>query len=295
MSVFTMESATSQDLRHRVEDRISAWRVVVERVAATESSVLAFGRRDHQQVVLKVIRNRGDEWHSGEVLDAFQGHGVVRVHDYCEGAMLLEWLNPGHSLADAAGSLADDDDIGVLAATIKAMSGRVPRSGVPTVQDWGRGFERYAESRDTQIPEHLVSAAHQAYVELCRSQTTVRLLHGDLHQGNVLFDTERGWVAVDPKGVMGEIEYEVGAALRNPLERPELFTNPVVIRRRVERFSRELDLDAARAQSWAFSQAVLAGIWGVEGGTRITLDHGWLAMANALLPMLKDCNGPSTF
>jgi streptomycin 6-kinase len=144
--------------------------------------------------------NRGDEWHSAEMLGAFQGNGVVRVYDYVEGAMLLERLSPGHSLASMAVSRSDDDATGVLAATINAMSPRPLRDAVPTVQDWGKGFERYAASGDTQIPKHLLSAAHQLYLELCASQTRVRLLHGDLHHGNVLFDTKRGWVAVDPKG-----------------------------------------------------------------------------------------------
>jgi streptomycin 6-kinase len=53
---------------------------------------------------------------------------------------------------------------------------------------------------------------------LCSSQRYRRLLHGDLHHGNVLHDSERGWVAIDPKGVLGEPEYEIGVALRNPIE-----------------------------------------------------------------------------
>jgi streptomycin 6-kinase len=286
ISVFAMESSTSKDLGHRVGNRISAWRIVVERVEETKSSILAFGQRGNQQVVLKVIRNRGDEWRSAEILDAFQGNGFVRVYDYVEGAMLLERLTPGHSLAGMAVSGADDDATGVLAATINAMSPRPLRDAVPSVQDWGKGFERYVASGDTQIPKRLLSAAHQLYLELCASQTRVRLLHGDLHHGNVLLDAKRGWVAVDPKGVIGEIEYEVGAALRNPSERPDVFANPAVFRRRVERFTRELGLDAARAQSWAFAQAILAGIWEVEDGIRVQPDHGWLALANALLPVL---------
>jgi streptomycin 6-kinase len=94
-----MESPTSKDLWRRVENPISVWRIVVERVEETESSILAFGQRDDQQVVLKVVRNRGDEWRSAEILDAFQGNGIVRVYDYVEGAMLLERLIPGYSLA----------------------------------------------------------------------------------------------------------------------------------------------------------------------------------------------------
>jgi streptomycin 6-kinase len=90
------------------------------------------------------------------------------------------------------------------------------------------------------------------------------------------------------KGVIGEIEYEVGAALRNPSERPDLFADPAVIQRRVERFTRELGLDAARAQSWAFAQAVLAAIRGIEDGIRVEPDRGWLALAALLIELLPN-------
>ena len=64
-------------------------------------------------------------------------------------------------------------------------------------------------------------------------------------------------VAIDPKGVVGEPEYEVGAALRNPYEYPALFTDPAPIERRVDRFTRKPHLNRDRILTWAFAQAVL--------------------------------------
>jgi streptomycin 6-kinase len=47
-----------------------------------------------------------------------------------------------------------------------------------------------------------------------------------LHHYNVLFDIESAvWVAIDPKGVVGELEYEVGAIIRNPVENPGLYVS----------------------------------------------------------------------
>lgn len=95
-----MNSVASTQLRHRVEDRIRDWRVVIERTLETESSFIAFGRRGNQPVVLKVVRNPGDEWRAGEILDVFDGSGVVRAYEYIEGAVLMEWLIPGHSVVE---------------------------------------------------------------------------------------------------------------------------------------------------------------------------------------------------
>lgn len=82
-------------LSTRVDDCIGGWRVAVERRFETESSVLVFGDRDGQPVVLKVIKRHGEEWRAGEVLDAFDGRGVIRVYEHAEGAMLIERLSPG--------------------------------------------------------------------------------------------------------------------------------------------------------------------------------------------------------
>jgi streptomycin 6-kinase len=282
-----MESSTSGDLRSRVEDRIRNWRVVVERTSETQSSFIAFGRRDSQPVVLKVLKKHGDEWRAGEILDAFEGRGVVQVYEYLEGAVLLERLIPGNSLVAMVLDGRDDAATDILAEVIGTMS---PRSSVdarvPTVQEWAEGFERYAARCVGQIPRNLVEEAQRVYFELCGSQSQPRLLHGDLHHYNVLFDDARGWLAIDPKGVVGELEYEVGAALRNPYERPELFADQSTIATRVNRFASMLNLDVRRTLAWGFAQAVLSAIWAVEDGYTVEARNPWLTLANTIRPML---------
>jgi streptomycin 6-kinase len=282
-----MNSDRSAEFWNRFDDRIGAWQITVESVAETEGSVLAFGRRDDQPVVLKVIKDRCEEWRSGAILDAFDGRGTVQVYEYVDGAMLLERLDPGLSLARLASAATDDLGTALLAQTIRKMSPRKHLEGVPTVNDWGKGFERYMASGDPRIPRRLVAAACRIYSELCGSQTHVRLLHGDLHQGNVLLDSQQGWLAIDPKGVIGELEYEVGAALRNPHDKPELFADPTRLRKRVERFERELGLDPTRVLSWTFAQAVLAAIWAIEDGLRDKTANGWVALAETIRQMIR--------
>lgn len=253
----------------------------------TESSVFVFGRRKDQPVVLKVVKRTEDEWLSGAVLHAFEGRGVVRVFDYVEGALLLERLSPGSSLVSMATHGRDDQATGIVADVIGRMSPQDAIAGVPTVEDWGLGFGHCQARDDNLIPRGLVEDARLVYSKLCVSQSRRRLLHGDLHHDNVLLDSERGWLAVDPKGVVGELEYEVGAALRNPHKQPELFASQARITRRVDRFERELHLDAGRVLAWAFSQAVLAAIWAIEDGFVIEPVNKWIALANTIRPMIR--------
>jgi streptomycin 6-kinase len=273
------------ELRNRVEGRINAWRIDVERLAETKSSILVFGRRENQTIVVKVIKKGGDEWRSGGIIEAFGGSGVVRVLDHVAGAMLLERLIPGHSLAGVSVGGADDEATRVLAATIRKMSPRTPPEDVPTARDWGRGFERYMAAGDSAIPKDLLSGAHHVYRELCETQENARLLHGDLHHYNVLYDSRRGWLAIDPKGVVAEVEFEIGAALRNPYEREDLFTDLSIIRRRAEHFERELDTNTERVLAWGFAQSVLSAIWAWEDGLPIDPGHGCMALARTLWSM----------
>ena len=152
--------------------------------------------------------------------------------------------------------------------------------------DWAKGFERHLTSGNEQIPRLLVSAGQQTYLDLCASQGQPRLLHGDLQHYNVLFDSDRGWLAVDPKGVIGELEYEIGAALRNPYEHPELFISRTTIERRLEQFTDKLNLDYERTLRWAFAQAVLSAIWLIEDGFSVNEATPTLRLAEVTRSML---------
>jgi streptomycin 6-kinase len=193
--------------------------VIVDRTFETGTSVIAFGQRGTLPVVLKVVKNPGDEWRCGNVLDAFGGRGVVRVYEYTAGAALLEKAIPGRPLAELSLTGRDDEATEVVADVIGRMSPSHSAS-CPTVDDWAASFDRYGATGADEIPGHLVAEARHLYAALCSSQTRLRLLHGDLQHHNILFDADRGWLAIDPKGVFGEIECEIGPALRNPCENP---------------------------------------------------------------------------
>ena len=246
------------------------------------TSWLVFGRRRDQPVVLKVLRAPGDEWLAGNVIAAFRGRGMVRVLDCAEGAMLLEEINPGVPLVDLTAAGRDDEACVVFAQVLSSMAPDPAPAQVPTAADWGRGFERHAATVDTQIPPDLLSQAQEVYASLVATQKGPRLLHGDLHHENILLDAARGWLAVDPKGVIGELEFELGAWLRNPLGYPDLFTQPSAIDRRLERLCARLPIDPSRTLGWAFAQGILSAIWTVEDEGAIRPDHAGLALAGTL-------------
>ena len=108
-----------------------------------------------------------------------------------------------------------------------------------------------------------------------------------LHHWNILSSEREPWLAIDPKGVIGEPEYETGAWIRNPF--PNIFeiSNPDrMIARRIDQFSSELGYDRERIYGWGFSQAVLAACWSYEEQGEDW--ESWLAVAGLILKSLKN-------
>ena len=275
-----------QNLQDRIRTHTRNWSVQVERTAETETSVLLFGESRDRPVVLKVLRQPGDEWHSGAAVAAFEGRAVVRVYEHTEGALLLERLRPGTPLVGLALAGQDDAATDIVTGLIGTMTPRAAPPSAPTVLDWAGAFDRYAASGDARIPQELLAQAQSVYLELCRSQSRVRLLHGDLQHYNVLFDAERGWLAIDPKGVVGEPEFELGAILRNPQERFEQFAQPGMVEQRLARVASGLAIDRDRALAWGFAQGVLSAVWTVEDGFPLEPRHAGLLLAQAIRPLL---------
>lgn len=264
--------------------RAAQWNVAVLDCKETEGSLLGYGLRSGNRVVLKISKTAGDEWKSGDVLRAFQGSGTARVLESVDGAVLLEQLDPATQLVELVRQGRDEEATAICARVISQMAQHEPPAGCPTVLDWARGFDRHlSQSNDLTIPTQLVESARETYLRLATSQKQTMLLHGDLHHYNVLYDSDRGWVAIDPKGVVGELEYELGAIIRNPFELPDFYTSRTVVQRRLHQLTSVLGLDYDRALSWTFAQAVLSVIWSVEDGFTVTPAHPVLRLADAII------------
>ncbi len=63
LTTLAADSATDATVRREALAR--QWRVTIDRSIETPSSLISFGRRDAQPVVLKVIKRPCDEWIPG--------------------------------------------------------------------------------------------------------------------------------------------------------------------------------------------------------------------------------------
>ena len=229
-------------------------------------------RADGTAIVLKVGFPSRELMTELDALRLYDGRGICRLLDADRerGAMLLERITPGTPLAD----LDDDEQRTRIAAQVMRQLWRPapPDHPFPSVATWAAGMQRMrARFNGTTgpLPAKLVEQAEALFRELLGAMGDPVLLHGDLHHWNILSAERHPWLALDPKGVVGEAEYEVGALLRNPL--PWLLAQPHperVLARRIDMLAEELGFDRTRLVGWGVAQAVLSAWWTIE-------DHGY--------------------
>jgi len=235
---------------------------------ATASSHILFVRAPRGPAVLKVFKPPREEARSSLALRHYGGRGAVELIAFDEEAVLTRRAYPGTALSDLVRDGRDDEATDIVCEVAAALHARGRAAGaLPAVAQWGADFGDHQRSaRSHLLPADLVEAARREFFDLCRSQSEPVLLHGDLHHDNILHDERLGWLAIDPKGALGEREYELGAALRNPFGSSDLYTDPGVMLRRVQRMAGRLGFNGGRVLRWCFAQAVLSAVWWVQDG-----------------------------
>lgn len=252
----------------------------------TYNYVAPAARADGVEVVLKVGPPNPELLTEIAALRGYDGRGSVRLLDADPewGALLLERLRPGVPLTTVAG----DEAATLIAAQVMRQLWRPapPDHAFPTVARWAAGLQRLRQTFAGGVgpfPAGLVATAENLFAELLPSMAEPVLLHGDLHHDNILQAQRQPWLALDPKGVVGEPAYELGALLRNP--QPQLLAYPEparILARRVDLLAEFFGLARERIIGWGVAQAVLSAWWSYEDH-----GHGW-APAMTVARLLRE-------
>jgi streptomycin 6-kinase len=251
-------------------------------VEALSYNYVLSGFQGSQPIILKLGLDIDGFKREAAALMAFSGVGVVQVFSEDTGLLLLECAVPGVSLKSHFPE-KDDEAINITANMIKRLhKAPIPSThAFPHIKDWLAALDK-----NWNIPMEHLQKARQLRDNLLKTSAKEVLLHGDLHHDNILHNGN-DWVAIDPKGVIGEPAYELAAFIRNPI--PELLTHDNVqnvIHNRVTRLAGLLELPSQRILDWCFVQAVLSWVWAIEDGcdtdyfertTRILVDIQRLA------------------
>ncbi|MET9655408.1 aminoglycoside phosphotransferase family protein [Streptomyces sp. NPDC006510] len=207
------------------------------------------------------------------------GAGAVGLldHDAATGTLLLERLEGHRSLAGMADGRAAS---GILAELLARLTS-VPAPAGSGLRRLGDLAERMLAAAPGAVAE-LADAAEARLLADCAAAVREvagepgdRLLHWDLHYGNVLADEAGRWVAIDPKPLVGDPGFELLPALVNRFD-------PAVVRWRFDLMTRVLGLDRERALAWTLGRLLQNAVWDVSDGRR-RLDPNQAEIARQLL------------
>ncbi len=225
------------------------------------ASRLAPVRWRGRAAMLKVAS--GEEERRGGLLMAWwAGDGAAEVYAAEDMAILLERLPATRSLAAMAQAGEDDEAVRILCRT--AMALHAPRAAPPPATLFP--MPRWFGALWPAAAAHGGTFARAAAVarELLASRREDAVMHGDLHHDNVLDGGPRGWLAIDPKGVIGERTFEYANLFRNPTAAMAL--EPGRMRRRAAIVLEETGLGRDRLLRWIFAYAALGAAWSLESG-----------------------------
>lgn len=223
-----------------------------------------------KDVVLKISFPDNHEFSAEiEALKFFHGDVAIKIlqEDLQRGVVLLERAVPGVRLRDIT---PDSEQIHIASNVLKKLHKPISHSAsplFPTINDWAKAFTRYRTEHSLTtgpVPKELFEKGESIFTEYTQEKKEQVLLHGDLHSDNIL-SSDRGWLVIDPKGVIGEAEFELGAYLRNPYyDYPKGSDYKKLETDRIVQFSEELGFDKERLRNWAFACAVISLLWFLE-------------------------------
>ncbi len=201
---------------------------------------VAKGVQGDRSIVLKISCDLHTFVQEKKALTHFRGKGMAALlsHDDQRRALLIERLDPGESLKD----LEQPEAELIYADVVNEMHSKIRKeNGFRHIRSWLHSLD---SARD--LPQDLCQQAIAIKEHLLRTAEQETVLHGDLHPDNIVqSDT---WKAIDPKGIIGEVAFEVAAFdYRGNTNLPAL-----------------LSIDPERYHQWVFVRGMLGAAWCVE-------------------------------
>ncbi|MRJ74994.1 aminoglycoside resistance protein [Aeromicrobium sp. SMF47] len=224
--------------------------------------VVAAGER----LVLKVVMPHEEARHEALALQHWHGRGAVRLvrADPRRDAMLLERLQTRD-----LGSVPVLQACSVVAGLLGRLHVPAPAQLVPLTAFVSRWTDDLAAlPRGAPLPRRVVEqAVHLGRAFVGDDASVGRLVHGDLHYGNVLAGDRSPWLAIDPKPVSGDPHYEIAPLLWNRWD--EIVASGdlrTAIRRRFHTVVDDAGLDEDRARDWVVVREAIRAMWAIQDG-----------------------------
>lgn len=277
-----------------VDEALQSWQLRQDGRAwhGTAALVLPVRRSDAGAAVLKVVRPHPEARDEHLALRAWRGRRAVDLLAAAPArwTLLLQRLEADRDLL--SGSVLDS------CAEIGGLLRDLDQPAPP----WGHRLSTHLHALVADIdraqadpaaahrfPRRLLQVARSLALEQASSpDVDDRLVHGDLHQGNVLWSPDQGgWRAIDPQAVAGHPTFGVAPAVRNRWAEaqasPDLRTH---LAARVDVVCDAAGLDVGRARAMTLLRSVRDALWALDFPARDTAQEITRAVtiAKVMLP-----------
>ncbi len=242
--------------------------------------------------MLKIVDPQDDEANAPDILKIYNGNGAISLVRHEGNVQLLERavsIEGQPTLEQMVLTGRDDDATHIICDVIEKLHAQI--KGKPLPQSYTRFADRMTEMLKYMHEGRVASGElplfqeghHVAQALVQQQKPTEMLLHGDLHHFNLLFSANRGWLAIDPKGIFGPRAYEYVIALCNPT----LHTEIVATKPRMHQQSKIMSERSGIAQNillqFAFVHALQVAAWCLSKPDQ----HYWLACAKTAHALMR--------
>ncbi|MDQ1037093.1 streptomycin 6-kinase [Streptomyces sp. V3I8] len=240
------------------------------------SVVLPVVCRDGTRAALKLQDIDGETAGEGLALRTWDGDGVVRLldEDAETGTLLLERLDEDRPLSGVPDVMKATE---VLAGLLARITAAPAPAGLRRLDGIVAGmFERLpaaSASLASDEDRRLLADCAAALREVA-GEPGDRLLHWDLHFGNVLAGGREPWLVIDPKPLAGDPCFELLPALWDRFDEG-------ASARRFDLLTEALGVDRDRARAWTLGRVLQNSLWHAAQGEE--LDAGQVAVAQVML------------
>jgi streptomycin 6-kinase len=262
--------------------RTQEWQLVVGAPlgGGSASLVVEVTRPDGTPAVLKIPFRDEENRAEPDALRHYDGVGAVRLYDVdrASGAMLLERVSPGTSLA----MHPDVDEALEIACWLLRRLWHPPEMPhpFPLVRDlalqWAHEFPTRHDQHGCPFPHDLINKAAELASILAHADGSAVVVNRDAHLGNILASEREGWLLIDPKPLVGDPSFDAGYLL---LDRLGETPTPTAADTLVSKLARGLGVDPKSVRSWAMLRAVENALWALDVSASPAAD---LAKAAAL-------------
>ena len=252
------------------EPWLSRWGLTPDGAAFSSLAGRLLPVRQAGAAAILKLSHASEEIAGGALMAWWGGDGAAQVLAREGEALLLERAIGARSLAEMARGGEDDAATHILCAAgerLHAPRAAPPPASLVPLQTWFRQLWPTAEAHGGLYAKSAAAAR-----TLLAEPREVGVVHGDLHHGNVLDFGPRGWLAIDPKGLVGERSYDYPHIIMNP--DVETATAPGRLARRVEVICEAAHVEPRRLLQWIVAYAGLSASWTLSDG-----DDPWRALA----------------